>query len=51
MRDPKDYWFRMSWKQPYTSWPRPVPRPTEYQEPEIVDFAQARELLSRIMAK
>ena len=47
----KDYWFRMSWKQPYTSWPKPVPRPAEYQEPEIEDFSQARELLARIMSK
>ena len=49
--DPKDYWFKMSWKQPYASWPKPVARQAEYREPEITDFAQAREVLARIMAK
>ena len=47
----KDYWFKMSWTQPYDTWPRPAARPTEYKEPEITDFAQAREVLERIMAK
>ncbi len=47
----KDYWFKMSWTQSYDTWPRPVTRPAEYREPEIVDFAQAREVLLRIMAK
>ena len=47
----KDYWFKMSWKQPYASWPQPKAKTTEYKEPEITDFAQAREVLARIMAK
>jgi hypothetical protein len=47
MIDPKDYWFKMSWTQPYDTWPQPA----EYREPEITDFAQAREVLARIMAK
>jgi hypothetical protein len=51
MIDPKDYWFKMSWTQSYDTWPKSVGKQTEYQEPEIVDFAQAREVLSRIMAK
>ena len=51
MIDPKDYWFKMSWTQSYDTWPKSAVKPAEYQEPEIVDFAQAREVLSRIMAK
>ena len=51
MINPKDYWFKMSWTQSYDTWPQPVARPAEYREPEIIDFAQAREVLSRIMAK
>ena len=51
MIDPKDYWFKMSWTQSYDTWPKPVARTAEYQEPQITDFAQAREVLSRIMAK
>jgi hypothetical protein len=47
----KDYWFKMSWKQSYDTWPKPVARPAEYQEPEIEDLSQAREALARIMAK
>jgi len=49
--DPKDYWFRMSWTQPYDTWPKPAVKPAEYKEPEITDFAEAREVLARIMAK
>jgi hypothetical protein len=49
--NPQDYWFKMSWTQPYASWPKPVGKPAEYKEPEITDFAQAREVLARIMAK
>ena len=51
MIDPKDYWFKMSWTQSYDTWPKPAARPAEYQEPEITDFAQAREVLARIMSK
>ena len=51
MIDPKDYWFKMSWTQPYDTWPKSVAQPAEYKEPEIVDFTQAREVLARIMAK
>jgi hypothetical protein len=51
MIDPKDYWFKMSWTQPYASWPKAAPKPAEYREPEIVDFAEAREVIARIMAK
>jgi len=47
MIDPKDYRFKMSWTQPYASWPKPAPK----LEPEIVDLSQAREALARIMAK
>ena len=50
MIDPKDYWFKLSWTQPYDSWPNPVARPAEYTEPEITDFAQAREVIARIMS-
>jgi hypothetical protein len=50
MRD-EDYWFRMSWTQPYASWPKAVVKPAEYKEPEIVDVAEAREVIARIMAK
>jgi len=50
MIDPKDYWFKLSWTQPYNSWPKPVARPAEYTEPEITDFAQAREVIARIMS-
>jgi len=42
--------WTMSWTQPYASWPKPVLRPAEYTEPEITDFAQAREVLARIMS-
>ena len=51
MIDPKDYWFKLSWTQPYDTWPKSVARPAEYREPEIVDFAEAREVIARIMAK
>ena len=44
-----DYWFRMSWTQPYVSWPEP--KTTPKLEPEITDLTQAREVLARIMAK
>ena len=43
--------WTMSWTQTYDTWPRPAPRTAEYTEPEITDFAQAREVLARIMAK
>ena len=49
--DPKDYWFKMSWTQPYDTWPKPVVNPAEYKEPEITDFAQARAVIERIMSK
>ena len=49
--DFKDYWFKMSWTQAYDTWPKSVTKSAEYKEPEIVDFAQAREVLARIMAK
>ena len=39
--------YKIVWTQPYMSWPTPEPT----QEPEIVDFTQAREVLARIMAK
>jgi len=45
--NPKDYWIKMSWSQPYTNWPQPEVKP----EPEILDLSQAREVLARIMAK
>lgn len=48
MIDPKDYWFKMSWTQPYDTWPTPVSQ--EPKEKEITDFAQAREVLARIMS-
>jgi len=51
MIDPKDYWFKLSWTQSYDTWPKSVARPVEYQEPEITDFAQAREVLAGIMQK
>ena len=41
--------WTVSWTQPYVSWPKPQPEPM--LEPEIEDFAQAREVLARIMAK
>ena len=50
MRD-EDYWFRMSWTQPYTTWPTANPQPEPKLEPEIEDLTQAREVLARIMAK
>ena len=46
MRDEKQFWT-MSWTQPYESWPKAQPEP----EPELMDLAQAREVLARIMAK
>jgi hypothetical protein len=51
MINPKDYWFKMSWTQPYDTWPQPAAQPAEYKESEIVDFAQAREVLASIMQK
>ena len=51
MIDPKDYWFKMSWTQSYDTWPKSMAKSVEYQEPEIEDFTQARELLARIMDK
>jgi len=51
MIDPKDYWFKMSWTQAYDTWPKPTTKPAEYKEPEITDLTQAREVLTRIMAK
>ena len=51
MIDPKDYWFKLSWTQPYDTWPKSVARPAEYKEPEITDFAQARAVLASIMQK
>lgn len=47
--NPKDYWIRMSWTQPYASWPtaRSQPQP----EPETMDLTLAREVLARIMSK
>ena len=42
----EDYWFRMSWTQPYVAWPKPEPKP----EPEITDLTEAREVLARIMS-
>ena len=51
MINPKDYWFKMSWTQSYDTWPKSVARPAEYKEPEITDFAQAREVLASVMQK
>jgi len=48
MVDPKDYWFKMSWTQPYLGWPEPKQKETP--EPEITDLAQARKVLARIMS-
>jgi len=47
MRDKKLY--RLQWSQIYTNWPKTVPQ--EPKEKEITDFTEAREVLSRIMAK
>ena len=44
----EDYWFRMSWSQPYVAWPKPEPKPEP--EPEITDLTEAREVLARIMS-
>ena len=45
--------FRVSWTQPYSMWPLQVVlvQKTEEPEPEITDFAEAQEILARIMAK
>ena len=48
--DPKDYWFKISWTQSYDNWHEIMPETVDYQEPEITDFSQAREVLARIMA-
>lgn len=39
--------YRISWTQVYTAWPKPQAE----QEPEIVDFTQALEVLARIMER
>jgi hypothetical protein len=47
----EDYWFRISWTQPYDTWHKACPEIVDYQEPEITDFTEAQEELARIMAK
>jgi hypothetical protein len=47
--NPKDYWIRMSWSQPYANWPTAQAKPRA--EPEMEDLTLAREVLARIMTK
>ena len=49
--DPKDDWFKISWTQPYTTWPTAKSQPEPKLEPEIEDLTLAREVLARIMSK